>query len=166
MKRILLISLLVISAASGFIASGEATLSSAEGLDKIGFNFNTGSITGNEGDIYYLEDRLWTNNPAAGFKKMSGKVSSCDYEGYVQDISVSEGDVLCIKTQENSYARITILSQTSNSLTFNWEHQRDGTNLFVEESEEEVVNGLNINYFLIGVIALLIIIIILLWKFR
>lgn len=166
MKRFLLISLLLLSPAYAFIARGQATLNSSGGLDSIGFQFNTGNITGNEGDIYYLENRLWTNHPAAGFKKMPGEVSSCDYEGYAQDIKVSAGDVLCIKTEEGSYAKIEIISRTSNSLTFSWEHQRDGTNIFLKETEEGGVGVLDIDYFLIGIIVLLAIMIIILWKYR
>ena len=51
MKR-LLVLLLVFSAANAFIATGETTLSSETGLGTIGFSFNDGSVTGNEGDFY------------------------------------------------------------------------------------------------------------------
>ncbi|MBD3312782.1 hypothetical protein GF352_05005 [archaeon] len=166
MKRIILISLLLLSPAYAFIARGQATLSSAAGLDSIGFQFNNASITGNEGDIYYYEEKLWTNHPTAGLKKMSGEVSACDSTGYVQETSVSAGDVFCIKTQEGTYAKIRINSKTSDSLSFNWEHQRDGTNIFIEELGENSEQELDINYILIIIIVLLVIIIIILWKYH
>lgn len=163
MKRLLVI-LLVFGAAHAFIVSGETTLSSASGLDSIGFIFKSATVTGNEGDIYYYDGELWTNHPTAGIKKMAGDTTTCDLEGYALNSPVNIGDIFCIRTQEGSYAKITILDKTSLSLTFSWAHQRDSSNLFVTDNQGS--QGFNVNYLLIGLIVVLLIIIILLWKFR
>lgn len=171
MRRLfIMLTLLSLSTACAFIAKGTVTLTSAGGLNSIGFTFSTGNITGNNGDFYYFNDKLWTNYANAGIKNMGvlslEGLKACDLIGYIQESGVTQGNTYCIKTIEGSYAKIQVTDKTSTSLTFTWMHQRDGTNSFTEEETEQVKQAFDINYALIGIIIVLTVIIVILWKFR
>lgn len=173
-KKILIgIILLTLSNALGMVVTGTDILSSAEGLDKIGFLFNSGSVTDINGDFYYYEEALWVNTGEGGIKYMEWEtfesLTSCDYGGYEKsNVAAIEGYVYCIKTKDGSYAKIHIIEKTIDSITFIWSHQRDGTQLFVgvddsgvqsEAGEEEMELGLTP---IILVIVLLLFVILLL----
>lgn len=158
--------IITLSMAFAFIASGDITLSSKQGLDSIGFNFNTGEVVGNEGDVYYYQEDLWTNHLEGGIKEMGMiDVSECPVNGYEKRVNVTEGNTYCIKAKDGSFAKISVVSKTSKTIKFLWEHQRDGTNSFTEPGDV-VIQEINLNYTLIGIIIILLIIIIILWQLR
>ncbi len=148
---ILIISLLT-PAALAFIAEGNVTLSYANGYDKSGFLFNKGEITGINGDIYYYNNKLWTNGPN-GLIKIDG-FGYCPTTGYYKSIKPVIG-LYCVKCNDNSYAIINITRITGNSITFNWFHQRNNTNYFFNDKQSS-----NINVWLIVLIIILIILLI------
>ncbi len=163
MKR-LIVFLFLFSVVHGFIASGEATVSSVNGFNRIGFYFVNGSVSGNDGDFYYFDGELWTNGPY-GLISVEGNVSSCDLNGYVKHVRPVVGGFYCVKANDGSFAKIKVVSLTDDSLTFKWFHQRDGSNLFIDRelvSTQEV----SFDWFLIWIIIFLIIVLFIVWRFR
>lgn len=158
--------LIIFSAANALIATGQVTIDNSLGYDTSGFDLLKGAISGIEGDFYYYEGNLWSNN--GGIKSMGEvDVSACDLTGYNNNIEPLVNNYYCIKTREGSYAKIFIKEKTSNSITFTWAHQRDGTNVLLEKTTELITNtDYSFNTALIVIIIVLIIVIFLIIKFR
>ncbi len=148
----LMLITLLLTPALAFIAEGNITLSYADGYDKSGFLFNKGEITGINGDIYYYDNKLWTNGPN-GLIRIN-EFGYCPTTGYHKSIKPIIG-LYCVKCNDNSYAIINVTSITSDSITFNWFHQRDNTNYFLNNKQSS-----NINVWLIILIIILIILLI------
>ncbi|HLE06183.1 MAG TPA: hypothetical protein VI790_02435 [Candidatus Nanoarchaeia archaeon] len=167
LQSLLLIILLLISSTHALIASGQVTLDNSAGYDKSGFDFLKGVLSGVEGDMYYYESNLWTNHALGGIKEMGANdFNACDSTEYSDNVKPLLNNYYCIKTREGSYAKIRVTSLASNSITINWEHQRDGTNLFVGPEIELVSADGSINYAMIVIIIILIAVILLVIKFR
>jgi len=167
LQSLLLIILLLISSTHALIANGQVPLDNSAGYDKSGFDFLKGVLSGVEGDMYYYEGSLWTNHALGGIKEMGANdFNACDSTEYSDNVKPLLNNYYCIKTREGSYAKIRVTSLTSNSITINWEHQRDGTNLFVGPEIELVSADGSINYAMIVIIIILIAVILLVIKFR